>query len=84
MVRQPLGSAKQEIERFLQHGLAPITDDEAALVELGFSRAYPSATGGFDPTIWERSVDHGYHQTSGGLRRVLIRQRAFLCSKRPR
>jgi hypothetical protein len=84
MLRQPRASAKEEIARFLQHGLAPITDDEAALVELGFARAHPNASGGFEGSLWERSLDRGYRQTASGLRRVLIRQRAFLVTKRTR
>jgi hypothetical protein len=82
MLRQPRESAKEEIERFIQRGLAAITDNEAALVELGFARAHPNASGGFEGSLWERSLDHGYRQTGRGLRRVLIRQRAFLVTKR--
>ena len=48
MLRQPRESAKEEIERFIQRGLAAITDNEAALVELGFARAHPNASGGFE------------------------------------
>jgi hypothetical protein len=82
MLRQPREIAKEEIERFIQRGLAAITDNEAALVELGFARAHPNASGGFEGSLWERSLDHGYRQTGRGLRRVLIRQRAFLVTKR--
>jgi hypothetical protein len=82
MLRQPCESAKEEIQRFLQRGLAPITDDEDALRELGFSRAHPAASGGFERSLWERSIDRGYRQTDRGLCRVMIRQRAFLVTKR--
>ena len=82
MLRQPRESAKEEIQRFLQRGLAPITDDEDALLELGFARAHPNASGGFERSLWERSIDHCYRQTDRGLRRVLIRQRAFLVTRR--
>ena len=66
------------------HGLAPITDNGAALIDLGFSRAYPNATAGFESTVWERSLDHGYRQTGRGLRRVSVRQRAFLVAEKHR
>lgn len=82
MVRQPAANSQEEIERFLQHGLAPITDDASALVNLGFARAYPNATGGFESSVWVRSVDHGYRQTGQGLGRVMVCQRAFLVSKK--
>ena len=71
-------TSKQEIERLLRLGLAPITDNARALIDLGFHRAYPSAAGGFLSTVWQRAVDRGYRQTDRGLRRVLSCQRAYL------
>ena len=71
---------KEDIEFMLAHGLAPITENVAALVELGFTRSYPAARGGYEATVWERSIDHGYRRTRDGLRRVMVRQRAFVPS----
>jgi hypothetical protein len=84
MERQLCVSVRQDIERLLLRGLAPITDNAAALIELGFSRAYPNAARGFESTVWERSLDRGYRQTGRGLRRVLVRQRAFLAAQNQR
>jgi hypothetical protein len=84
MERQLRVSFRQDIERLLLRGLAPITDNAAALIELGFSRAYPDASTGFESTVWERSLDHGYRQTGFGHRRRLVRQRAFLVAERQR
>ncbi|MGH7727826.1 MAG: hypothetical protein ACREM2_03380 [Vulcanimicrobiaceae bacterium] len=71
-------SSKDEIERLLRLGLAPITDNVAALRELGFERSYPGATSGYDSTLWERSREYGDCPTSREVRRVLARERAFL------
>jgi len=84
MERQLRVSFRQEIERLLLLGLAPITDNGAALIDLGFSRAYPNAIAGYESTVWERSLDHGYRQTGRGLRRTLVRQRAFLVAEKRR
>ena len=62
------------ILELLRQGLSPITDNEDALNELGFSRAYPQIGSGYESTIWERSIDYA----APGMRRVLVRQRAFL------
>ena len=64
-----------DIELMLRRGLAPITDNATALMELGFERAYPQIRSGFDATIWERSID--LPQSRTGVKR-LIRERAFL------
>lgn len=62
----------------LARGLAPITDNRDALLELGFERSYPQVTKGHESTVWERTIDHGYRNSAGGVRRVMARQRAFL------
>ena len=69
---------KEDIERMLAHGLAPITDNADALVELGFSRSYPTARSGYESTIWERSIDLGYRGGGPGFVRRRVCQRAFL------
>jgi hypothetical protein len=70
--------APEEIERLLVLGLSPITDNAEALEQLGFERSYPNARAGYESTVYERSVDRGYRETSGGLRRVMVCERAFL------
>jgi hypothetical protein len=65
-----------DIENLLRRGLPPITDDPAALRELGFQRAYPQIEHGYDSTIWERAIV-APQRSRGGLR-MLVRQRAFL------
>jgi hypothetical protein len=77
-------SFRQDIEGLLLRELAPITDNAAVLIELGFARAYPDASTGFESTVWERSLDHGYRQTGRGLRRVVVRQPAFLVAEKQR
>jgi hypothetical protein len=67
-----------DIRRLLAHGLSPITDNAEALCELGFVRSYPQASVGYEATVWERSIDRGYRETSHGLRRVMACERAFL------
>ena len=62
------------ILELLRQGLSPITDNEDALNELGFRRAYPQIGSGYESTIWERSIDY----PAPGMRRLLVRQRAFL------
>ena len=71
------------IQQMLRLGLAPITDNPEALVELGFDRAYPQAQTGRDATIWERSVE--LPQPIAGAPRRLVRERAFLerATRRP-
>jgi hypothetical protein len=64
-----------DIEQMLRRGLAPITDNASALMELGFERAYPQVRSGFDATIWERSID--LPAARDGMKR-LVRERAFL------
>jgi hypothetical protein len=65
-----------DIQNLLRRGLTPITDNRAALVELGFQRAYPQAARGYEATIWERAIDAAKRSPDG--HRVLIRQRALL------
>jgi hypothetical protein len=66
----------EAIENLLRRGLTPITENREALVELGFSRAYPQVARGYDATIWERAVEHGRRASDGS--RLLVRQRAIL------
>lgn len=65
-----------DIENLLHRGLTPITDNRAALLELGFQRAYPQIVRGYDATIWERAVDAATRARDG--QRMLVRQRALL------
>ena len=65
---------KKAITNALRLGLSPFTDNVDALIELGFTRAYPQIRAGDDAMIWERTID--YPSTSG--MRKLARQRAFL------
>jgi hypothetical protein len=69
---------KEEISTLLARGLAPITDNVDALIELGFAPSFPNSANNYEAAIWERSIDHGYRSTGRGLRRVMIRQRAFV------
>jgi hypothetical protein len=71
---------KEDIEMLLAHGLAPITDNVEALIELGFAPSFPDSRRGYRNTMWERSIDRGYRSTKFGLRRVMVRQRAFVRS----
>jgi hypothetical protein len=64
-----------EIERMLRLGLTPITDNAAALTELGFERVNPQIKSGYESTIWERSIERGRLKYSGD--RLLVRERAF-------
>lgn len=77
MERSSTVQRKEDIEAMLTHGLAPITDNVEALIELGFTRSYPTAQSGYEATVWERAVDRGYGSTCFGLRRVMVCQRAF-------
>jgi hypothetical protein len=69
-----IAQSTDELIAILRRGLSPLTDNQDALLALGFERAYPQARRGRDATIWERSIDRrrpdGY--------RVLARERAFL------
>jgi hypothetical protein len=65
----------ERIRAMLRRGLAPLTDNREALLELGFARAYPQVMKGYDAMIWERSVDLPVRQDG---RRALARERAFL------
>lgn len=65
-----------EIELLLRRGLSPITDNCDALLALGFARAYPQISRGYESTIWERAVE--YSRAADYGRRVLARERAFL------
>jgi hypothetical protein len=66
----------EEIETLLRRGLTPLTPNRDALLRLGFCRAYPRATSGYDSVIWERTIDHGRRSRDGF--RLLVRQRAIL------
>jgi hypothetical protein len=66
-----------EIKLLLNRGLSPITDNRDALLVLGFARAYPQISRGYESTIWERSVERS--RAAYGQRR-LARERAFLDS----
>ena len=65
----------EDVENLLRRGLTPLTANRDLLVDLGFERAYPNATG-YDATIWERAIDHGRRASDGS--RMLVRQRAIL------
>ena len=71
-----VNNAANDIENLLRRGLTPITDNPAALRQLGFQRAYPQIERGYDSTIWERAIV-APQRSRGGLR-MLVRQRAFL------
>src|ERR1035438_8059531 len=68
---------KEDIEILLAHNLAPITDNVEALIELGFTPSFSGSPTGCEDAIWERPIDGGQRSTKFGLRRVMIRQRAF-------
>jgi hypothetical protein len=72
-----IAHSKKAITNALRLGLSPFTDNEDALIELGFTRAYPQVRTGDDAMIWERTVDY---PSASGLRK-LARQRAFLDSR---
>jgi hypothetical protein len=71
-----VNNAANEIENLLRRGLTPITENRAALRDLGFQRAYPQIEHGYDSTIWERAIV-APRRSRDGLR-MLVRQRAFL------
>ncbi len=62
------------ITDLLRRGLTPITDNEEALIALGFTRAYPQIGRGHEAKIWERAVERRSEQRA----RAFIRERAFL------
>jgi hypothetical protein len=68
----------EEIMKMLDRGLAPITDNRGALIDLGFEPAQPAATRAHLATLRERTLDLGYRATDRGYRQVRVRQRAFL------
>jgi hypothetical protein len=70
-----IAQSADELIAILRRGLSPLTDNQDALLSLGFERAYPQARKGYDATIWERTIDH-HHRPDG--HRVLARERAFL------
>ncbi|HTJ28285.1 MAG TPA: hypothetical protein VMA36_19155 [Candidatus Limnocylindria bacterium] len=65
----------QDVVASLRRGMSPVTDNRNVLLSLGFERAYPQVSAGYDSTIWERSV--AQKRRADGLR-VLARERAFL------
>jgi hypothetical protein len=69
-----IAQSTNELIAILRRGLSPLTDNQDALLALGFERAYPQACKGYDTMIWERNIDR---RRPDGLR-VLARQRAFL------
>ena len=68
----------EQIEDLLRRGLAPLTDNRAALIALGFERAYPQVARGYDSTIWERDITLPGHVAG---RRMLARQRAYILDR---
>jgi hypothetical protein len=77
---QSLVHTASQIQNMLRIGLAPITDNADALVNLGFQRAYPQIPKGYDSTIWERSIDIDRRSREG--QRQMVRQRAYLVTPR--
>ena len=69
-----IAQSADELMAILRRGLSPLTDNQDALLALGFARAYPQARKGYDATIWERAIDR---RRPDGFR-VLARERAFL------
>jgi hypothetical protein len=65
----------EAITALLLRGLAPITDNRDAVVDLGFDRAYPEIRRGYESTIWERSVER-LREPDG--RRTATRERLYL------
>jgi hypothetical protein len=65
----------EAILALLRRGLIPVTDNREAIVGLGFVRAYPQVRGGYDSTIWERSVEH---VREGGGARTAAMERVYL------
>ena len=65
----------EAIQDLLRRGLTPLTSNRDMLVDLGFERAYPNASG-YEGTIWERAIDYGRRASDGT--RMLVRQRAIL------
>jgi hypothetical protein len=70
-----IAQSADELSAILRRGLSPLTDNQDALLALGFERAYPQARKGRDSTIWERTIND--HRRPDGYR-VLARERAFL------
>jgi hypothetical protein len=66
----------EAIQNTLRRGLTPVTENREALLQLGFSRAYPQIVHGYEASLWERAVEHP-QRTIGGSRR-LVRERAIL------
>ncbi len=66
----------EEIETHLRRGIMPVTDNEDALIRLGFQRAYPQIRSGYEAVVWERSIDLDRRSRHGFL--VMARQRAML------
>jgi len=66
----------EEIETHLRRGIMPVTDNEDALIRLGFQRAYPQIRSGYEAGVWERSIDLDLRSRQGLF--VMARQRAML------
>jgi hypothetical protein len=54
MERSSTVRSKADLEAMLAHGLAPITDNVEALIELGFTRSYPTAQSSYGAIAWDR------------------------------
>jgi hypothetical protein len=66
----------EAIQHTLRRGLTPVTENREALLQLGFSRAYPQIAHGYEASLWERAVEHRHRATDGS--RLLVRERAIL------
>jgi hypothetical protein len=64
------------IQHTLRRGLTPVTENREALLQLGFSRAYPQIAHGYEASLWERAVEHRHRAVDGSRR--LARERAIL------
>jgi hypothetical protein len=71
---------RAEIERQLRHRVVPRTDNRNALLELGFTPAYPHlAHDAYYGALWMRAID-AHADSSAGRRldaRTLVIERAF-------
>ena len=89
MSPKTIAHTRFDIERLLRLRLTPRTDNRKALIELGFTPAYPHlATDAYYGGLWTRAIDaHDGSRTSRGAHtRTLVVERAFHVSakRRPR
>jgi hypothetical protein len=78
---------RPEIERLLRQRLVPRTDNREALIELGFSPAYPHlARDRYYGAIWTRAIDTSRDSTapSRANAKTLVVERAFHVSAKRR